>query len=345
MVSLEIVRASNAKLKDLGPGLVAVFVGGTSGIGESTLKAFAKNTVQPRIYIIGRNEAVANTIIASVSDLNASATVTFIRADISTLKAVDAACDQIKSKEKHINLLFLTCGVLSLEGRAETPEGIDKKLAINYYSRFRFVSSLLPLLKAASIHPGGLARVTSVLSAGFERAINESDLALSNPGSYSLSAAWAHACVMNSFATEFLAAENPEVGFVHMYPGFVKTGQFKGAQVGWVVRGLLRVVGFLASPLAVDLGEAGERGVFIGTGGEFGPKGNGTGTGKGKEEGEMAVGSDGVKGSGAYLLKWDGSVVGKQNVLKPMRERGLGEKVWKHTLEMFERVEGMEARE
>ena len=227
----------------------------------------------------------------------------------------------------------------------ETPEGIDKKLAINYYSRFRFVSSLLPLLKAASIHPGGLARVTSVLSAGFERAINESDLALSNPGSYSLSAAWAHACVMNSFATEFLAAENPEVGFVHMYPGFVKTGQFKGAQVGWVVRGLLRVVGFLASPLAVDLGEAGERGVFIGTGGEFGPKGNGTGTGKGKEEGEMAVGSDGVKGSGAYLLKWDGSVVGKQNVLKPMRERGLGEKVWKHTLEMFERVEGMEARE
>ena len=71
MVLLEAVRISNAKLKNLPPGLVAVFgkasisptllssadhgkVGGTSGIAESTLKHFYRCALKPRIYIVGR---------------------------------------------------------------------------------------------------------------------------------------------------------------------------------------------------------------------------------------------------------------------------------------------------
>ena len=71
MVSLEVIRASNAGLKNLKPGLVAVFgispmsnllilanivasVGGTSGIGEGTLQALVRHTVSPRVYIVGR---------------------------------------------------------------------------------------------------------------------------------------------------------------------------------------------------------------------------------------------------------------------------------------------------
>lgn len=54
MVALEIIRASNAQFKNLPPGLVAVFVGATSGIGESTLKQFCRQTVRPRLYFVGR---------------------------------------------------------------------------------------------------------------------------------------------------------------------------------------------------------------------------------------------------------------------------------------------------
>lgn len=78
MVSLEAVRASNAKLKNLPPGLVALFgqylifdilcrssqalskylrliaVGATSGIGETTLKQFYRQTNRPRVYFVGR---------------------------------------------------------------------------------------------------------------------------------------------------------------------------------------------------------------------------------------------------------------------------------------------------
>lgn len=53
-VSIDTVKAQNDKLKSLSPGQVGVFVGGTAGIGEFTLKAFAQRTTKPKIYIVGR---------------------------------------------------------------------------------------------------------------------------------------------------------------------------------------------------------------------------------------------------------------------------------------------------
>lgn len=52
--SIDTVRSQNAKLKSLNPGQVGVFVGGTAGIGEFALKAFAQRTTSPKIYIVGR---------------------------------------------------------------------------------------------------------------------------------------------------------------------------------------------------------------------------------------------------------------------------------------------------
>src|SRR4051795_10506469 len=57
MVSLPDIESSNARISTaLPPGLVAVFVGGTNGIGETTLKRFAKHARQPRAYFIGRSQ-------------------------------------------------------------------------------------------------------------------------------------------------------------------------------------------------------------------------------------------------------------------------------------------------
>ena len=53
-VPFDTVRALNAKLKSLNPGQVGVFVGGTAGIGEFALKAFAQKFTNPKIYIVGR---------------------------------------------------------------------------------------------------------------------------------------------------------------------------------------------------------------------------------------------------------------------------------------------------
>jgi hypothetical protein len=52
MVSLTAVKASNELLDSTLPNLVAVFVGGTSGIGEYSLKSFTKHTRLPRVYLL-----------------------------------------------------------------------------------------------------------------------------------------------------------------------------------------------------------------------------------------------------------------------------------------------------
>jgi NAD(P)-dependent dehydrogenase (short-subunit alcohol dehydrogenase family) len=113
MVSLAAVQASNAPIPTaLPPGLVAVFVGGTSGIGEYTLKEFARFARKPRIYNIGRSQEASDRIAVEVKELNANAQYTFIQADVSLIRTVDAVCDQIKSQEKAINILFMSAGTL-----------------------------------------------------------------------------------------------------------------------------------------------------------------------------------------------------------------------------------------
>jgi hypothetical protein len=55
MVSIDSIRESNAKGKAL-DGLVAVFVGGTGGIGDTTAREFFKQTTRPIAYIVGRSD-------------------------------------------------------------------------------------------------------------------------------------------------------------------------------------------------------------------------------------------------------------------------------------------------
>lgn len=53
MVDISTIRETNAKGKQL-EGLVAVFVGGTGGIGESTARELFIRSTRPRAYIVGR---------------------------------------------------------------------------------------------------------------------------------------------------------------------------------------------------------------------------------------------------------------------------------------------------
>ena len=125
MVTLEQMRASNARIpRCLPPGLVAVFVGGTSGIGESTMKQFAKHTVRPRIYYIGRCERAAKRIAGELHAINPTGTYHFIKADLSLLRNVDEVSRDIKERENSINLLFLTPGTL-ITGKGESPFSIN----------------------------------------------------------------------------------------------------------------------------------------------------------------------------------------------------------------------------
>ncbi|KAJ5125248.1 hypothetical protein N7526_007425 [Penicillium atrosanguineum] len=323
MVSLDQVHKNNASLKDYGPNLVAVFVGGTSGIGEATARAFVRDTLSPRVFLVGRNESQASRIIEELRQLNPKGQLNFIKCDAARLNSVDEACKDIQAKEDKINLLFLSAGMLTTKGRDETDEGLDKKLSLHYYSRMRFIKNLLPqLTKAGTVSEesapaktgvgSNLARVVSVLEAGGEGPLNLDDLSLKS--TYSLRNAAKHAITMTSLSVQELAASHPEVCFVHAYPGVVNTG-------------------LMPKPWVVPLNESGDRHLYASTSSRFPPRASAGGD-------DVAPGADGVKGSGAYLLSWDGSTAGNQKVLQDYRKNETGKLVWEHTVGVFESICG-----
>lgn len=110
MVALPVVRASNTTLVQSHP-LVAVFVGGTSGIGEYTIRALAATHGDQgkglRIYIVGRNAAAAEQTIAYCRSVCSRGQFLFVKADdLSLLKDVDRVCAEIirlEEKESALN--------------------------------------------------------------------------------------------------------------------------------------------------------------------------------------------------------------------------------------------------
>jgi NADP-dependent 3-hydroxy acid dehydrogenase YdfG len=87
MVTLSIVQSSNTHISTTLPeGLVAVFVGATSGIGEITLKKFAKYTIEPRVYFIGRSQEAGERIEAQCREINPRGEFMFIKADVSLIQ-------------------------------------------------------------------------------------------------------------------------------------------------------------------------------------------------------------------------------------------------------------------
>lgn len=111
MVTLSQVHASNAQITaSLPVELIAVFVGATSGIGEAALKEFVSQTKRPKCYLVGRSEQAATRIIEECKTLNQDAHIVFMRADTSLVKEADRLCEDIKSREDAINILFLSAG-------------------------------------------------------------------------------------------------------------------------------------------------------------------------------------------------------------------------------------------
>ncbi|KAJ3575029.1 hypothetical protein NP233_g1377 [Leucocoprinus birnbaumii] len=146
---------------------VAVFVGGTGGIGGAMAKAFGKfSNGNASIIIIGRNRAAGEDILSKLpKPQNPNVKHEFIQCDVTRMKNVRSVTQELLSRHPKINYLVMTPGFTSLNGRNETEEGLDTKLAVHYYSRWKFTNDLLPALNQAK-REGEDAKVISVFSAG-----------------------------------------------------------------------------------------------------------------------------------------------------------------------------------
>ncbi|KAI9736331.1 MAG: hypothetical protein M1834_001217 [Cirrosporium novae-zelandiae] len=334
MVQIDTVRASNAKIHSspIGQEPTAVFVGATSGIGMTTVEQFAQYTNKPTAYLVGRNETSASKLQDRLRKLNPQGTYRFVKADVSLLQNVDRVCDEIKQQTKRLDLLVVSIGYLTFSGRTENANGLDNLLAVRYYMRMRFIVNLLPLLTLSSS-----PRVISVCAAGREQALIEPDLELREK--YSLINAANQPTTMTSLFMEELSRRYPTISFIHTYPGVVKTNILQAgfsAPVAFVMRWIVIP---LLTPITIPIKDAGERHLFVATSARYPPAKTTTSAGvPPPDDAEILVGSNGNKGSGAYLVDWDCEAAPTKEVLKKAMDEGKGQKIWEHTLEVFDRI-------
>lgn len=296
-------------------------------------KRKAGSRCQPVSDCGDRDEDRAHGLIATLNEINPEGTAIFLRKDISLLRNVDELCEVLKRRESKIHCLFLTAGYMTLRGRTETEEGIDRKMCVNYYSRIRCTLNLMPLLEAAS-KANELSRVITVLAAGSEGEVRLDDLELRH--NFTLHACLAHCVVMSDFAIEELSRRYPGTSFSHSYPGTVKTGIAN--ELSGPVRLAVKLLYAVMTPWILNVQESGERHYFQMTS-QIYPSAKG-GVGIPPPPGMTAFkGMDGTPGGGAYLLDWDGKTCGDENVLKKYRDIDMGSIVWDHTMKIFAQAE------
>ncbi|KUI72036.1 Putative daunorubicin C-13 ketoreductase DnrU [Cytospora mali] len=343
MVDLDKVQSSNAQISTAYPeGLVAVFAGSTSGIGETSLREFARHAPKPRIYIIGRSQEACDRLDAELKQVNPAAQYIFIRSDVSLLRNVDDVCRQISSKETAINVLFMSQGTLNFTKRTE--EGLNYLLGLSYFGRIRMARNLLPLLQRAT----GLRRVVSTLTGTKEGKIYEDDWQ-GDKGKVPMSGQRKHGATMMTLGLEALASLAPEVSFVHAFPGVVKTNIVRGDEGG-----LMKVVGYAFKAMSVvacgmytPIEEVGERHLFYCTSARYPPR-SGAGGGQGApgvalpSGVSVARGVDGEPGSGVYSVDEHGESANAkvEELLADYRKSGTGERLWAYTESEWKRVTG-----
>ena len=203
----------------------------------------------------------------------------------------------------------------------------------------RLTTNLLPLLKKSQA-----PRILSVLAGGNERQILTHDLGLER--NYTIINVVNHTTTMHTLAFEHLAKNNPSVSFIHAYPGWVQTdilgnlftpkpGAWYGsifALFRWMAAWGLKVFGISAE-------ESGERQAFHATSSRYPSKITIEARVVHAEKVEASEFAEcSVPGNGVYRLSWNGEGVSDNKVLGPYRKEGLPEKIWDHTVELFDRA-------
>ncbi|KIJ34565.1 hypothetical protein M422DRAFT_182023 [Sphaerobolus stellatus SS14] len=312
--SLQTVRAFNDSYKFASSPTsipIAVFVGGTSGIGRAIAEAFAQHTRgNAKIILVGRKKAAADEIIAGFpkpSNKDLQIEHEFVQCDAMLMKDIKRVTTDLVARLSKINYLVLTVGIYSVSPRDPTPEGIDKMLAVHYYARWKFTFDLLPLLHKAKNQQED-AKVFSLLACGRSRPIDVDDFAMEN-GYTSLRAIGAGP-TYNDLAFEEFAIRNPSITFFHAGPGIVLTNLANNSPSP-LLSFFAPVINVVMYPFSMSPAESGEHLLYgmLAHPNESGSKGSL------ETEGFFRIGSKGQD------LKREGYIGGKM-------ER---EKLWEHT--------------
>ena len=207
-------------------GKICMVTGATSGIGEATAFALAKQGAD--VVVVGRNPRKGADTVSKIKSKTGNSSVKFMLADLSSQKDIHRLAEQFKSNYQRLDVLVNNAGGKFLS-RQETVDGYEMTFALNHLAYFMLTNLLFVPLKAS-----GKARIINVSSGAHSGClkINFDDLQFKK--GYIGKKAYEHSKLANILFTYELARRLKGTGIIvnAVHPGGVITNFCKNN--GWV---------------------------------------------------------------------------------------------------------------
>lgn len=221
-----------------------VITGGTNGIGRGV--ALAELEAGSNVIAIGSDEAKGAALAGEAAAT--AGTLTFVRADLSSLAGARAATGAVREAVGAIDAVVF-CANRQYLRRSENEEGIERTFSLYYLSRFVLGDGLADRLQAAQ---AGV--IVNVAGPGMTKgSIHWADPMLRD--NYRSISAQLQAGRANDLLGVGFAAAHPSLAYVLYHPGFTRTG-FTGipqpmrALLGLAARARARSVSESAAPVS-----------------------------------------------------------------------------------------------
>jgi WW domain-containing oxidoreductase len=124
---------------------VAVVTGGSSGIGIPCVEALAVSNM--KVVLCARNLNAAQEVVQSMPP-SIRDNIRIQKLDLSNMKSIQEATEDILAKESRIDVILLNAGVMSPPKRMTTANNLELQFGTNHVGHHMFARYLLPKLNA-----------------------------------------------------------------------------------------------------------------------------------------------------------------------------------------------------
>jgi hypothetical protein len=122
--------------------------GGTNGMGKGVAKVLAGMDNQiHEVILLCRSKEFGEATIRELENSTLNKKISIILCDLAKLNDVRIAIDEIQSKHKFLDCIFINAGLGYAAERVETEDGMDPHFQVNYLSQFMLTLNLLSLLE------------------------------------------------------------------------------------------------------------------------------------------------------------------------------------------------------
>jgi NAD(P)-dependent dehydrogenase (short-subunit alcohol dehydrogenase family) len=228
-----------------------VLTGATSGLGEATALALAKQG--HALYLLVRNTEKGNELKKQLIQETGNKEITIIKCDLADMENVLEATNELHAKLFNINVLINNAGGIFNEWQL-SKDGFEMTFSSNHLGHFLLTMRLMPLLTR------GHARIINLSSDAHKLGKPDFDNLQKEEG-YSAMRAYGTAKLFNIYFAKSLAEKYADKGITaySVHPGVVNTG------FGTGLSGFGKWLLWLARPFMITAEKGAETTVYLAT--------------------------------------------------------------------------------